>query len=101
MIWLLIGCTLVTWVPRVLPFMFVRNIQLPKVVVKWLSFIPVCILTALVIEGLIIETDDAITIDWQVLLVLIPTLFIALKTKSLSITVIGGVIFMALIRFFT
>ena len=101
MIWLLIGCALVTFIPRILPFIFVRSIKLPKVVIKWLSFIPVCILTALVVEGLIIETEQLVSIDWQVVLVIIPTLLIALKTKSLSLTVIGGVIFMAVIRFFT
>ena len=101
MIWLLIGCALVTFIPRILPFIFVRSIKLPKVVIKWLSFIPVCILTALVVEGLIIETEQLVSIDWQVVLVIIPTLLIALKTKSLSLTVIGGVIFMAVIRLFT
>lgn len=101
MIWLLIGCTLVTWIPRILPFMFVRSIRLPNVVVRWLSFIPVCILTALIVEGFIIQTDHTITLDWQVLVVLFPTLFIAFKTKSLSLTVIAGIVCMALIRFFT
>ena len=97
-IWLLIGCALVTVIPRILPFIFVRRFKLPNVVMKWLSYIPVCILTALVVENMIIQTEQALQIDWTILLALIPTLLIAIWTKSLAITVVIGVVTMALIR---
>ncbi|WP_042349724.1 AzlD domain-containing protein [Bacillus massiliigorillae] len=96
---IILGCALVTVIPRIVPFMLVRNIELPQLVIKWLSFIPVCILTALVVDSVLIEADHGIAIDWNVLIVIVPTLFIALWTKSLSITVIVGVILMAIIRF--
>ncbi|MGE7110242.1 AzlD domain-containing protein [Lysinibacillus sp. NPDC047702] len=101
MVWLIIGCALVTWLPRVIPFIFVRNVKLPEVVLKWLSFIPVCILSALVIENLL-DTDSGkfVTLDWPVFLTFVPTLIIALLTKSLSITVVAGVIIMAAVRYF-
>ncbi len=65
MVWLIIGCALVTWLPRIIPFMFVRSVKLPDVVLKWLSFIPVCILSALVIENLLdTESKNFVTLDW-------------------------------------
>lgn len=101
MVWLIIGCALVTWLPRILPFMFVRNIKLPDVVLKWLSFIPVCILSALVIENLLdTESQSYVTLNWPVFITFVPTLIIALVTKSLSISVVAGVIIMAVVRFF-
>jgi len=101
MVWLIIGCALVTWLPRVIPFIFVRSVTLPDVVLKWLSFIPVCILSALVIENLIdTESGKVVTLDWPVFITFVPTLIIALVTKSLSITVVAGVIIMAAVRFF-
>ncbi|MEK1829117.1 AzlD domain-containing protein [Priestia megaterium] len=96
----ILGCALVTVVPRIVPFLVVRNIGLPEPVLKWLSYIPICILTALVVENFIIQANDSVRINWPVIIVVIPTLLIALKTKSLSITVISGVGMMALLRFF-
>ncbi|WP_366248798.1 AzlD domain-containing protein [Terribacillus aidingensis] len=89
---------LVTVIPRILPFILVRNLQLPDTVMKWLSFVPVCILTALVIENLLIQAENGLTIDWPVLLILLPTAIIAYKSRSLSITVVSGVLLMAIYR---
>lgn len=97
----ILGCTIVTVVPRILPFLVVRNLQLPAPVLKWLSFIPICILTALVVENVIIKTSHSIEINWLTLFAIVPTLLLALRTKSLAVTVIFGVIFMGLLRLFT
>lgn len=95
---LIFGCAAVTWLPRVLPFALVRNITLPAVVLKWLSYIPVCILSALVFDSLFKREQSFVTINWLNGSVLIPTLLVAIKTKSLSKTVIAGVVTMALFR---
>ncbi|WP_339179883.1 AzlD domain-containing protein [Bacillus sp. FSL R5-0560] len=94
----IIGCALVTVIPRVVPFLVVRNISLPVPVLKWLSYVPVCILTALVVKDCMIQSNDSLKLNWQVAVVLIPTLLIAMKTKSLSMTVISGVVLMAGLR---
>lgn len=99
MIWVILGCALVTIIPRILPFMFVKRIQLPEIILKWLSFIPVCILTALIVENVIIKTDSSLIIDWQIFIALIPTTIIALLTRNLSITVIIGIASIAIIRY--
>ncbi|QCR31562.1 AzlD domain-containing protein [Lysinibacillus sp. SGAir0095] len=97
---LMLGCALVTWVPRVVPFILVRNIQLPDVVLRWLAYIPVCILSALVLESLFQAEGNFVIFDWLNLLAFIPTLAVAIWTKSLSKTVIVGVITMAILRLF-
>ncbi|MER1998154.1 MAG: AzlD domain-containing protein [Lysinibacillus sp.] len=96
---LIAGCAVVTWVPRVVPFMFVKNVQLPDVVLRWLKYIPVCILSALVFESLFHEGEKLVVPDWESIAAFVPTLIVALVTKSLSGTVIVGVISMAFIRF--
>ena len=95
---IILACAIVTFIPRVLPFMIVRNMTLPKLVNKWLSFIPVCLFTALIMDSVLMEGEAFLLIDWPVLLALIPTLMIALWTKNLSITVIVGIICMAGVR---
>ncbi|MEW4371731.1 AzlD domain-containing protein [Paenibacillus kandeliae] len=95
----IIGCALVTMLPRVIPFLVVRNMVLPNAVMKWLSYIPVCILTALIVESALDKQDHTLQVDWHAVIVLVPTLLIALKTKSLSITVIAGVVLMAGVRY--
>lgn len=100
MLLLIIGCALVTWIPRVIPFLVVRNLSLPDVVLKWLSYIPICILSALILESLFHYNGSFVTVNWNNLIALIPTLLIALLTKSLAITVIVGVITMFLLQMF-
>ncbi|WP_326225930.1 AzlD domain-containing protein, partial [Bacillus mojavensis] len=52
----------------------------------------------LVVKDCMIQSNDSLTLNWQVTVVLVPTLLIALKTKSLSMTVISGVVLMAGLR---
>ncbi|MEK4424351.1 AzlD domain-containing protein [Solibacillus sp. FSL K6-1523] len=100
MVLVILGCAVVTWLPRILPFVFVKNVKMPDVVLRWLAYIPVCILSALIVEGIFVKETQLVTINWLHLCALIPTLFVALVTKSLSKTVIAGVIAMAALRFF-
>jgi branched-subunit amino acid transport protein len=95
---LIFGCAAVTWLPRILPFALVRNITLPTVVLQWLSYIPVCILSALVLDSLFKREQSIVTINWLNVVALLPTLLVAIWTKSLSKTVIAGVVTMAVIR---
>ncbi|WP_099364230.1 AzlD domain-containing protein [Fredinandcohnia onubensis] len=96
---IIVGSAIVTFIPRVIPFIVIRKIGLPKIVIKWLSFIPICIFTALIVDSFIIQDESILSIDWRVLAAIIPTLIVAIWTKSLSVTVIVGVVCMATIRF--
>ncbi|OCS83003.1 AzlD domain-containing protein [Caryophanon tenue] len=98
MVGLIIGCMLVTWLPRILPFLFVRAITLPPILLRWLQYIPVCILSALVFDSVFEKRGNIVVIDWLHVIALVPTMLVAVKTRSLSLTVIVGVVTMALLR---
>jgi branched-subunit amino acid transport protein len=98
---IIIGCAIVTVIPRVIPFIMIRNSELPPKLVKWLSYIPICIFTALIVDSMIIDDSASLlAIDWTVVMAILPTLIVAIWTRSLSLTVIVGIVTMALIRFF-
>lgn len=96
---LLIGCTLVTFIPRVIPFLVARNFTISEPVEKWLSYLPVFIFTGLIVESLL-ETSGStgIRINWEALLATIPTIIVAFLSKSLLTTVLFGVVCMAIVR---
>ncbi|CAM4079097.1 AzlD domain-containing protein [Lederbergia lenta] len=96
---IILGCAVVTFIPRIIPFIVVRNLKLPVIVTKWLLFIPICIFTALIVDSIIMDGESLFSIDWKVLAAIIPTLMIALWTKSLSVTVIVGIVCMATVRY--
>ena len=77
----------VSWVPRVLPFVLVKYKGLPDIVVRFLHYLPVSILFAL------------IQFKWMEILATVPTVIVAFKSKNLLYAVIVGIISMALIRF--
>ena len=53
MIVLLAGMFLVTYVPRLIPFLFARQLDLPPWVRKWLKFFPYAALGALIFPGIL------------------------------------------------
>ena len=55
---LIILCGIVTLLIRIIPFMMISRVHLPEIVVKWLSFIPITLFTALVIDGVIQQHDN-------------------------------------------
>lgn len=101
---IIVGCMVVTALPRILPFMMMQRVQLPQVALRWLSYIPVCILTALIVESALIQSEGQVAFDKQVLLAILPTLATAVLSKSLLATVAVGILTMAVLRalpFFT
>ena len=100
MFWLIVGCAVVTWLPRILPFVLVKKFELPPIVLRWLTYVPICILSALVFESMLDADGDFVMFDWLQVGAFVPTLLVALVTKSLSLTVIVGVVTMAGLRYF-
>jgi branched-subunit amino acid transport protein len=88
---LIIGMGLVTYLPRWIPLITLSQRKLPLWIVEWLDLIPVAILGALLLP-LLITTDEPKNIELfrPQLLAAIPVSLFALKTKSLSGTIIVG-----------
>ena len=98
---LIILCGIVTLLMRIIPFILISRVHLPEIVVKWLSFIPITLFTALVIDGVIQQHDNAFgyTLNLPYIVAIIPTVFLAIFTRSLTVTIVGGIIIIACLRF--
>jgi branched-subunit amino acid transport protein len=90
---LLLGMGLVTYIPRWFPLFFLSQRKLPKWLIEWLDFIPVAILSALVLPELLKSgAERHLDFSQPKLWVAIPTLIVALWTKSLGGTVLFGML---------
>ena len=87
------GMGLVTYLPRALPLLYLAHRKMPQWLIDWLNLIPVAILSALLAPTLFTDTvNRSIAFGKLELLVAIPTLIFALKTRSLGGTVLVGML---------
>ncbi|CAI2630767.1 hypothetical protein AKUH3B111A_11750 [Apilactobacillus kunkeei] len=95
----IIGCTLVTWLSRVLPFILLKKFKLSKTVEEFLSFVPIVIMATLWFSQLFVQHLGHLpSINWENLIASIPSVIAAIITKSLLLVVIVGIISLAIIR---
>lgn len=100
MLTIIVLCGVVTWLTRIIPFILITKIKLSERVIKWLSFIPITLFTALIIDGLIEQQEGVMgyTINVPFLITMLPTIVIAVISRSLTITILSGIIIMAMLR---
>ncbi|MBT2290869.1 AzlD domain-containing protein [Paenibacillus albidus] len=95
------GAALVTFVPRVLPLMLLSRINLPDWGMRWLNYVPIAVMSALIAEELFIQDGElsllASNMEW---IAALPTFWVAIRTRSLLGTVITGILSLMLLRFF-
>ncbi|MDI9569948.1 MAG: AzlD domain-containing protein [Pseudomonadota bacterium] len=85
------GMGVVTYLPRWLPLRLLAEKRLPAWVESWLDLIPASILSALLLPSLVTGGHPrGLDLTRPELIVAIPTLLFALKTKSLGGTVLFG-----------
>lgn len=90
---LLVGMGLVTYLPRWIPFFVLGGRELPRWLIEWLSLIPAAILSAILLPILVTKGEPRhLQLFQPELLVAVPTMLFALKTKSLVGTVILGML---------
>lgn len=89
MLIIIILCGIVTILVRVIPFMMISRVNLPDVLIRWLSFIPITLFTALVLDGLIQQHEGSVgyTLNVPFIIALIPTILLAIYTRSLTWTI--------------
>lgn len=98
---IIIGCAIVTFIPRVLPLMLLSRIELPKWMINWLKHIPVAVMAALLAQELLMSNDEFSLIENKLeLFACIPAFLTAFLTRSLLGTVIVGLLSMMLLRYF-
>lgn len=91
MIWLAIaGMALVTLATRALPLLLMRG-ELPGWVMRWLSFVPVAVFTALSVRPLVVSggADPRLTLGAPLVAGLAGAL-VAWRTSSVVATIAGG-----------
>ncbi|MBX9097032.1 AzlD domain-containing protein [Streptococcus gordonii] len=90
---------LVTWIPRFLPFILVKYKGLPPMAERFLKYLPISIIFALILSSITnAKTGQLPSFKWLDLLAIFPTTYIAFKYKNLILTVVCGVILVALLR---
>jgi branched-subunit amino acid transport protein len=95
----ILGSAFVTFLPRVLPLGLLSRFNLPGWLIRWLGYVPIAVLAALLAQSVLLS-DGSInfSINNLPLLALIPTLLVAIRSRSLVWTVLSGVVSMALLR---
>jgi len=95
----IIGCGIATWLSRVLPFFILKKFSLPKVVVDFLSFVPIVIMSTMWFSNLFTARPGQLPkVNLEFLMASIPTFIAAVISKSLLVVVIVGIIALAILR---
>ncbi len=95
----IVGCALVTAIPRVFPLMYLSVESLPKSALKWLSFVPVAVMAALLFPDILVKNNALfISMDNTYLLAAIPSLLLSWYTKSFFGTIACAMLTVALLR---
>ena len=89
----------VTFLPRVLPVLFLSRRRLPAALSRWLAYIPVAVLAALLGPALLapaekLDLSSSNLFFWAS----IPVFLIAYSSRNLFITVLSGMGLIALWR---
>ncbi|AWL25204.1 MULTISPECIES: AzlD domain-containing protein [Streptococcus] len=96
---IILAAALVTWVPRVLPFVLTQNKSLPPKLVKFLSFLPITIIFSLTLSSIMDEEVGSLPNLLPVeSLALLPTFLVVLRTKNILLAVVVGVLTTAALR---
>ena len=97
----IVGMATVTYLPRLLPMWALSSRQLPVQLVAWLQHVPVAVLSAMLLPALLVPAGQIdLGFDNIYLWVSLPTLAVAIKTRSLFATVVVGATTVALARLF-
>lgn len=95
----ILASALVTWIPRILPFLLVKYKGLPVPVARFLKYLPISIIFALVLSSLVDGKMGSLPqFHWLDLMVALPSLFVAVRYKNLMGTVLFGIVLIALLR---
>ena len=96
---IILGAALVTVVPRILPLALLSRMDIPDRAARWLGHVPVAVLAALLAQSVLLAGGRLdLSPNNLSLIAIIPTLLVALRTRSLVGTVLTGVASMALLR---
>lgn len=95
------GMMAVTYIPRMLPAIALSSRDMPPFVVKWLSYVPTAVLSALLAPSLLApEGIIDLTFNNLYFWVAVPTFAVAMFTRNFFGTVAVGMGLVAAARYF-
>jgi branched-subunit amino acid transport protein len=98
--WIIMGSALLTFIPRVLPLMLFSKIQIPLWLLRWLEYVPVAVMAALIGQELFMSDNQLVPITQNAALwASLPTIAVAIWTRSLLGTVLVGIVAMMILRY--
>jgi branched-subunit amino acid transport protein len=87
------GMALVTYIPRVFPFLLLSGRKLPDLVISWLRYVPPAVLAALLLPSLLFSDGQLfLSVDNLFLWAAIPTFAAAILTRTLFVPVLIGML---------
>lgn len=96
----ILGMSVVTYLPRVLPIIVLSKIRMPEWFMRWLKYIPTAVLSALLVPELFVSGQTVnLSFSNRNLLAALPCFFMAYKTKNLFLTVVTGITAMMILNF--
>ncbi|APT17848.1 hypothetical protein FC62_GL000138 [Amylolactobacillus amylotrophicus DSM 20534] len=95
----IIGCSIVTWLSRILPFVLLQKFTLHSRIIEFLQFVPIVIMSTLWFSSLFTPHQGHLPqLNLAYLLTTIPSFLAAVISKSLLVIVAVGIISLAIIR---
>ena len=98
-LWIILGTSIVTFIPRVLPLVVLSKMQLPDWGLRWLSYVPISVMAALVGQELLLSDGELVPfLENLEVWAAVPTFLVAIFTRSLLGTVLVGLASMMVLR---
>jgi branched-subunit amino acid transport protein len=95
----MLGMMAVTYGPRLVPIWFLSSRALPSLVVAWLRYVPVAVLSAMLFPALFVRSGQLdMGLGNLFLWAAVPTFVIAWKQRSLFGAVVAGMVVIAVAR---
>ena len=90
--WTMVGMCVVTYLPRLLPTLFLSGRNLRPVIVSWLRLVPPAVLSAMLVPSLVVRDGKSLDFGYENLFLWsgLVALLLAYRFQSLSLTVLVG-----------
>ena len=96
----IIGMSLVTLLIKIIPAILISNLKIPNYINKFLEYVPIAVLSSMVVQFLIIKNGEVnLTFSNEYLWAGLLTVIVAFIFKSLFITIIIGILSIVLLRY--
>lgn len=96
--WVLFGAGLINWLIRITPVLVAQWIKFPAGVIRFLHFVPLSMMSAILLQNLVSVAQQRLVVDWLGVMAVLPAIIIGYWRNSLTWTVFVGVLMMMLLR---